>query len=135
VSFLRLFLLVGLGVVLLSVGWSMVDRAEPQPMPSLRIEVLNGCGVDGLASRVALELEALGQEVTRVGDAPDQNHEHSLLVDRRARPMLTERLAERIGPIPVLYERLDDATVDATLVLGRDAPQLAILTSRPSVLR
>ncbi len=134
-TLVRLFLLVALGVALLSMGWTLVDRSQPAPLPSLEVEVLNGCGVDGIAARVATELEALGQVVARVENAPRKDYERTLLVDRRARPLLTARLAERIGGIPLLLERVDGSDVDVTLVLGQDAEELGILTSRPSMLR
>jgi hypothetical protein len=117
-------LAVALGLCLVSVGVSLLRRPAPEPLPSMTVEVLNGCGVEGLAARTARTLRALGQDVIRVDDAERQDHVRTLLVDRRGRPRLARRLAQRLsgeGPAPlVVLERLEDPPADLTLILGRD---------------
>ena len=132
---MRILLALLLAAGILSAGWALWAEHRPPPLASMRIEVLNGCGEDGLASEVATVLRELEQEVVRVDDADHHDYATTVLVDRRARPVLTRRLAQRLGDLPVLLERVEGATVDVTLILGADAPSLDILTSPPGMIR
>lgn len=123
---LRAVLVVGLGLALVSVGWTLISGSHRASLPRLQVEVLNGCGESGLAQRAAQRLQGLGQAVEVVADAEHHDFAVSFLVDRRGKPQLTRRLAERIGPCRVVLERTDDASVDVTLVLGRDWPSLGL---------
>ena len=134
-KWMRLLLALLLGVAVLSAGFALWSERQPVPLASLRVEVLNGCGTDGLAGDVARVLRELEQEVVRVDDADHHEYEQTILIDRRARPVLTRRLAERLGGLPVLLERVEGSTVDVTLILGSDAPSLDILTSSGGVIR
>lgn len=118
-------LLAVLGLCLASVGWSLLKPAHPRPLPPLQVEVWNACGVDGLAQGAAGRLRALGQDVVAVGDF-GEILPRSVLLDRRGRPGLSRRLASRIGPLPLLLERLEEPTADVTLVLGADHARLAL---------
>ena len=107
-----------------------MDRTwRPSPLPGLTVRVLNGCGVDGLAQDTASRLRGLGQDVVEVGDAPHHDFRRSLLIDRRGRPHLTGKLAERIGPILLLLEKTEGADCDATLIVGADHASLGLFAS------
>ena len=121
-----LFLLAGVG----SVAWSFLDRnVRDVPVPALKIEVLNGCGEPGLAQGAAERLQGLGHDVVSVGDAPARRFARTVILDRRGRDRLSRELARRIGPCPVLLERVAAAGVDLTLILGADWRQLALFSS------
>ena len=126
-SALRITLLVMLGVLLASAGWSLLHRAEPAPLPALRLEVQNGCGAAGLAALSAQRLTAVGMDVVRVGDAEHHGFARSVLVDRRGKVALTRRLAERIGPITVVQARRSGSDVDCVLILGADHASLRLV--------
>lgn len=134
-SGLRLLLILLVAVGVLSAGWAVWHSQDPPPLASLRIEVLNGCGADGLAGEFATVLRGMGQEVVRVDDAEHHDHPQTLLIDRRGRPVLTRRLAARLGDLPVLLERTEEARVDVTVILGADAPSLHVLTSPGGMIR
>jgi crotonobetainyl-CoA:carnitine CoA-transferase CaiB-like acyl-CoA transferase len=113
-----------LGIILVacaaSLGWSMLRKTPTPPLPTLRVEVLNGCGEEGLAASTAQRLRDLGQDVVRVADADHHDYARCLLIDRGGRPWLARRLAERLGSVLVVLEREDGSEVDLTLILGRD---------------
>ena len=123
----RIVLIVLVGLCLVSAGFAVLGRAHGDaPLPTLQVEVMNGCGVDGLARRAARGLQELRQDVVGVDTVRDHAFATSFLIDRRGKPRLTRRLAERIGPCRVVLERTDDARADVTLVLGSDWRSLAL---------
>ena len=123
---LRIALLVALAGSALSVGFAALRSSAPATIPSLRVEVLNACGENGLARRAARELQELRQDVVGVDTWSDHEFATSFLIDRRGKPALSRRLAERVGPCTVILERTDDARADVSLVLGRDWASLAL---------
>lgn len=128
-SAVRLALMIGLGLALVSMGWTLLTRAQPVPLARLEFEVLNGCGESGLAQRAAQRLQGLGQVVTGVADAEHHDFAASFLIDRRGKAPLTRRLARTLGPCQVVLERTGDAEADITLVLGRDWPRLGLFAN------
>jgi hypothetical protein len=121
-----LLLIVGLG----SAAWTFIGgSARRVPIPALQIEVLNGCGEPGLAQGAAERLQGLGHDVVRVGDAPLTGLKRTVILDRRGRDRLSRELARRIGPCPVLLERMDKPEVDLTLILGEDWKHLLLFST------
>ena len=119
-------------VLVLGVGsftWSWVGGEGPVvSLPPLQIEVLNGCGEPGLAQKVAERLQGLGHDVVRVADSADPGLEKTIVVDRRGRDRLSRELARRIGPCPVVLERLEAPEADLTLIVGADWRQLRLIS-------
>lgn len=113
-----------LGAVLLlcaaSMGWALLFRSTNGPLPHLRVEVLNGCGEEGLAAITGQRLQDLGQDVVRVADADRRDLTRCFIIDRGGRPWLTRRLARRLGGMTVILERKKGCDVDLTLILGKD---------------
>lgn len=124
---LVIFLLAGTGSAVQS--WVSGSGDTTTAVPALRIEVLNGCGEPGLAQRMAERLQGLGQDVVRVGDAPAGEHPRTVIVDRRGRDRLSRGLARRIGPCPVVLERIEGTDVDLTLIVGADWPRLRVFSA------
>ncbi len=125
-----------LGLVLLafvvSAGWALFSRSTEPPLPRLRIEVLNGCGEEGLAASTAQRLRDLGQDVVKVADADRHDYDRCVIIDRGGRPWLSRRLARRLGGITVILEREATADVDVTLILGKDHGRYLPPPSGPS---
>jgi hypothetical protein len=122
----RLLVLI-LAVGALSGGWALLDDPIEPPVAPLRVEVINGCGEPRLAARAARRLRQLGQDVRDERNAQRSDHERSVLIDRRGRPQLTRRLARALGGVPVILERSEGSTVDASLLLGRDHGRFELL--------
>lgn len=94
--------------------------------PLAQIQVQNGTGVPGLASRVSMGLTAAGFTVGEAGDAP-MYVENSSLIDYSGRPETLKRLAEWLGIDPqFVYSTPPDGTApapyetDIVLILGAD---------------
>ncbi len=131
---LRILMMLALAAAVASALWSWTrDPAPGTPLPPLQIEVLNSCGVDGLAEAAAERLRELGHDVTRVADAGIAELAHTVILDRRGRDRLSRELARRTGPCPVLLEQIEDPVADLTLILGADWQQMALFSDNQSV--
>jgi|GEM_PF-2087391 len=89
---------------------------------TLRLEVANGNGVNGMAARVREYLRGKGSNVIRISDAENFDYQESLLYYRNGTRIAAEGLAGRL-PLPgirlIETDRLRPKT-DARLVIGRD---------------
>lgn len=110
---------------------SAPDHAAP-----VRLEILNGTAVDGLAGLVAT---AVGRAGCVAGDLRNAEHDHlprSLLLNRGLDPGRIGEVAARLGGLPVLWEADARSQADAALVLGADhARVLAALGLAPDPAR
>lgn len=124
-------LLAFLGLALVSTGVAVLRRPATAPLPTLRVQVLNGCGEAGLAARVGAHLRTLDQDVVEVTDASHHDHPRTVLVDRVGRPDLARRLADALGGPLVVLERREGVDSDVTLILGADHARFRLASSRP----
>ncbi len=116
-----------LSVCLVSVGYGFLARhadASGIEVP-IRIEVLNGTGHAGLASKVASELRKRGIDVFKVGNADHFDYEETILIKRRV-GIDADVLADDIGCDKIVEQLLGVGFVDATLVVGRDYAALRL---------
>jgi hypothetical protein len=123
----RRLLILFLAVGALSAGWALLEDEVEPPVAPLSIDVINGCGEPQLAARAGRRLRQLGQDVRDERNAPRNDHQRSVLIDRRGRPQLTRRLARALGGVPVILERRDGSGVDVSLILGQDHERFALL--------
>jgi LCP family protein required for cell wall assembly len=91
--------------VLAQVGRLLAGPAQPGAEPPSRVQVLNGAGVQGLATRITRRLAGQGFPMNDPGDAPGAYPE-TRLIDYSGRPQALARLADALG--------LDPARVYAT---------------------
>jgi hypothetical protein len=85
----------------------------------VRVEVLNGAGVPGLARNVTRTLRQKNFDVVFFGNAP-AGRDSSVVIDRAGRPADAYRVAEALGITRV--ESVPDTSLylEATVILGRD---------------
>ncbi len=124
------FGLVVLYVVSMSIRISRgVSRTIEAPEHEMRLQVLNGCGVSGLAARVADAWSDYTDADLHivVVDADNfdlHNVAESFIITRQEDRTAARLLAERVGlnPDQVVYKPLENnyRDVTATLVLGTD---------------
>jgi hypothetical protein len=101
--------------------------AEVPPPPEavidgdrLRVEVLNGAGVPGLARDVTRLLRQRNFDVVFYGNAPGGARDTSVVIDRVGRIEDAQRVADALG-IEVVRSAPDTTLyLEATVVLGRD---------------
>ena len=117
-------MLVGLsGVVLVmcaaSISYGLFIRGGGIAPRALRVEVLNGTGVVGLAHRAKRGLHRRGVDVIGVGNAGNFDYEESILIARRKGGEVRE-LGELLGCRHVVEQLKSEKLEDATLILGKD---------------
>lgn len=100
---------------------------EEAPLRQIRIEVLNGCGVTGVAGRFTDYLRAEGFDVVVTDNYRNFDVDSSFVIDRIS--MQSEnalRIARSLGIRPERVEPIvsDELAVEATLVLGSDYASL-----------
>jgi hypothetical protein len=95
----------------------------------LRVALLNGTGIPGIAGDAEAELLRLGVEVTEVGNAERFDYRESILVARK-RGGEVALLGTAIGCGHVVEQLDRGAAEDATLILGADYRSLKLGWSR-----
>ncbi|MFH1226235.1 MAG: LCP family protein, partial [bacterium] len=62
----------------------------------VKVEILNGTAINGLAAQTAEQLKAKGYQVVKTGNAPEQNYEKTVIYDLTdgAKPQAVEALKE-----------------------------------------
>lgn len=88
----------------------------------IQLEVLNGCGVAGIASRFTGSLRGYGFDVVETGNFDHYNLEKSLVISRSGQMENARRVARALGisEEQVLLEESPDFYLDVTLVIGSD---------------
>ncbi len=101
-----------------------------QPLPSvstvltqkIQVEVLNGCGVPGLARRTMRLLRKIGFDVVNTDNYKTNTVRQTFIIDRVGNKAKAEKLAQAVG-IPASRIRTEkdlSLALDVTLVLGTD---------------
>ena len=114
-----LCILAGAVYMALSTG---LGREDPDPeceVPVI-VEVLNGCGVSGVADKVAAKLRGEDFDVMFVGNADDFNYEESLIVDRSGACSKAITVARALDVENVVQQVRESFFVDVSVVVGSD---------------
>lgn len=96
-----------------------VHQTEDGKTRPLRVTLLNGTGIPGIANDAQAELARLGIEVLAVGNAERFDYRESILVARK-RGGEVALLGEVIGCGHVVEQLDRSAGEDASLILGAD---------------
>ena len=88
------------------------------------MQVLNGSGEGGIASRVASFLREGGFHVVDVRNADRSDYFPTLVVARRADPSAARDVARYLGGPPQLLQAWDSDLAEVTVVIGRDRSHL-----------
>lgn len=94
----------------------------------IQLEVLNGCGVAGLAEQFTSTLRKNGFDVVQTGNFDNFNMEHTTVIARTTDKDNARRVAEALGidESRILVEASDDFYLDATVVIGSDYRSLKL---------
>lgn len=87
-----------------------------------QVEVLNGCGVDGIASQTTQYLRKNNIDVVDVSNYQNFEVKKTLILDRTGNPEKAREVARLLG-IPLEQIKLEKNTslqLDATIILGSD---------------
>uniref|UniRef100_A0A7V0Z3M7 LytR family transcriptional regulator n=1 Tax=candidate division WOR-3 bacterium TaxID=2052148 RepID=A0A7V0Z3M7_UNCW3 len=106
----------------------MRTREDPEAVfkknSNIRVEVLNGCGVNRLAIKVSDILREKGFNVVKIGDT-DKNYLETVVVERADTNMTNGKyFARRIG-CKNIGKDVDPALyIDVTIIIGEDYKKL-----------
>ena len=103
----------------------MVARENPDEARRLnsdiRVEVLNGCGVDRLAYKVTTLLRKDGFNVVQYGDASTDDFEETVVLERSNEDTNHAKYFARRFGCKSIGKDIDTALfIDVTLIIGRD---------------
>ena len=85
----------------------------------IRVVILNGTSVDGLAARVADVLEEQGYEILEVGNA-ERKTASTLILDHRGQTRRAQRVSSLLGGAVISAAPDGDNPADVTIILGDD---------------
>lgn len=103
----------------------MYTREDPEEVrkrnSNIRVEVLNGCGENRLAIKVANILRRTGFNVLKIGNATKQDFQNTVVIERSSDDLKNARyFAERIG-CKNIGKDIDPALhLEVSLILGQD---------------
>jgi len=89
---------------------------------AIRLEILNGTNINGLARRTADLYQGFGFEISSVGNSDTNDVQSTTVIDRTGNMALAQRAAEIIHAKRVISEPAvtGDSGVDVTVILGKD---------------
>ena len=107
------------------------QRAEQDPKligKVIQLEVLNGCGVPGLANDVTSTLRKNGFDVVETGNFENFDMQNTVVIARTFNKQNAKRVADALGVKDenVFIEASEDFYLDATVVIGSDYKSLKL---------
>ena len=103
----------------------MFTREDPDEIyrknSNIRVEVLNGCGVNRLAMKVTNVLRKQGFNVIKIGNTENQDFEKTVIVERSDETLQNAKyMSERIG-CKNIGEDIDAGLyLEVTIIIGKD---------------
>ncbi|MEX0912638.1 MAG: LytR C-terminal domain-containing protein [Gemmatimonadota bacterium] len=97
-----------------------VTTAVPPAADPIRVEVLNGTRVSGLARRVTERLRDQGFDVVFYGNAGSLARDSTTILDRAGNPAAAEALGQALGVDRIVSAIDTTLYLEATLILGPD---------------
>ncbi len=112
------------GAVLGAVALSVFLRARepgapPAGAPDLRVEVLNGCGMERVADRVASLLRRGGFRVENVGNADHFHYHQDIVVARTVSRERAETLGRWLDGAVVVEQQIPGYPYDVSVIVGK----------------
>ncbi|HEC79139.1 MAG TPA: LytR family transcriptional regulator [candidate division WOR-3 bacterium] len=127
-KYVLFILIILLGIFSASIIY-VQTREDPEEIfkknSNLRVEVLNGCGVNRLALKVTNLLRERGFNVVTIGDTDNQYFEETVVIERRDKDMKNAKyFAKRIG-CKNIGKDIDSALyLEITVIIGKDYKKL-----------
>ncbi|MCB0300284.1 MAG: LytR C-terminal domain-containing protein, partial [Calditrichaeota bacterium] len=106
---------------------STENTQSPQPVErGIQVEVLNGCGVSGLADRITKFLRKQDIDVVSTGNFDNFDVLTTRILDRSDNHERAEKVAEALGLSKdrILLRKDVNLQLDVTIVLGADYKSL-----------
>lgn len=133
IGFLSLLLAMLIFGLFTRIIYPRIENQRSENDPSLigdviQLEVLNGCGVPGLANDFTSTLRQNGFDVVETGNFKNFDMQHTVVIARNFDSENAKRVAAALGiqPKNIFIEASDDFYLDATVVIGSDYESLKI---------
>jgi hypothetical protein len=133
--FLNVIILL-LAVVIIFLSYSLftkikalTSKDEPdlnKTSPIIQLEVLNGCGISGIAEKLTNYLRQNDFDVVQVGNYRSYDIDNTLVVDRTGNKNNALKVAEALGidSKNVIQQINNDYFLDVSLIIGKDFNRL-----------
>jgi hypothetical protein len=94
----------------------------PEPVPAVKVEILNDCGIKGAADGIARALERPGIDIVFVGNTPRYRYRSTRVQSSVGVPVVLQEILERMGFSEASVERVPAGRrkADVTVIVGRD---------------
>ncbi|MFT5366226.1 MAG: hypothetical protein ACI8V2_001173 [Candidatus Latescibacterota bacterium] len=124
--------LVGLLAIGISTLWQQQEKLKPIgpiTFQNIRIEILNGCGKDGIATQLGTKLREQGFDVMTLGNADSYAFSETLVIDRVGKMHHAKQVADILGTQNLIQQITPDPfrIEEVTIIVGRDYAHLPIL--------
>ena len=98
----------------------------------IQVEVLNGCGVSGIADKLTDFLREKSFDVVNIGNYRSFEIDNSILIDRTGNLLNVKIIADSIGlnNSNIIQQINKDYLLDVTIILGKDYSKLIPLKKR-----
>ncbi|MBT8380420.1 MAG: LytR C-terminal domain-containing protein [Ignavibacteria bacterium] len=102
------------------------------PTTKIQVEVLNGCGVSGIANRLTDFLREKSFDVVNMGNYRSFEIDNSIVIDRSGKLIYAQVIADSIGlnRSNIIQQINKEYLLDVTIILGNDYSQLVPLKKR-----
>jgi hypothetical protein len=104
-------------------GPAAITPRPVDPLPkTIQVEVLNGCGVAGMAAKLAEYLRKQEIDVVKTGNYRSMKVKNTQVIDRVGNPQFAEQIGELLGVNRrhIYTETERRLLVDATIIIGLD---------------
>ncbi|MDA0710449.1 MAG: LytR C-terminal domain-containing protein [bacterium] len=123
---------VGLLVIGINTQWQQRETRhplDPAIIQNIRVEILNGCGKDGIATVLANKLRSRGLDVMTLGNADSYAFSETLVIDRVGKMHYAQQVADLVGTQNLIQQITPDPfrIEEVTVIIGRDYAYLPIL--------
>ena len=108
------------------------EKSSQAASEIIQVEVLNGCGVSGLADRLTDYLREEGFDVVNIGNYRSFEIENSIIIDRTGRLINAQLISNSIGlkSSNIIQQINREYLLDVTIILGKDYSQIVPLKKR-----
>jgi hypothetical protein len=100
----------------------LTDEESAIPRDRITVEVLNGSGARGVATRVAERLRREGFQVQRVDNADHQNYDVSQVISRTENVDAAKEVAILVPGAQLLRREAAEAAIMVTVIVGKNYP-------------
>ncbi len=110
-----------IGTVLSNRPSPVEKKAVPLTVPHIgRIEILNGCGIEGAANKVADFLRSRNFDVKNIGNAQTWNYPYTMVISRSLDTTVAFQVSNALKTDKRIIMRNNENMYDVTVIIGPD---------------